>query len=239
MGRILKKFLIGSGLALGVFIVTVFLFGSQNTFSLEAPSFLKSPAKTAKADPAAPPKNLTDTISDTLSERLLQENPDTFDISNQQKFVSEALAAEAGQFNPDDLIEPVDETRVSILPENTQEGRQAYVDGLIKILTNDLKGQSSETSGDPAGMFSQLAQERASALGKIYGLQPTPDLADLHRDILVLVGTQQNVFKAIADYEADPIKAILAAKFQTSIETSIKDIAGRLDAYAIAHNLTS
>ena len=119
MGRIFKKVLIGSGLAIVIFLAVIFLFGDAYHIQLSFESF----GQTINRLPALisqPSKNLTRGFSDQLATGILHNNPNgpvavggtlAIDLNNPTALVSQALAKEIHNFSASDLDPVIDPTK--------------------------------------------------------------------------------------------------------------------------------
>lgn len=235
----LKKILIGSCFAFTLFLATIFLFGDRRIISLDSPRFANT--QTTDSEHRVADKNLTDAVSNSLATQLVIDNPEgpqvnsegimAIDISDQKAFITKALQAGQQEFSKEDFIEAIDEKRITPGADTSKEAATRYIRDVAKTLQNNFKTVMSETTEDRVAMFTALSKERTTALEGLYQLTPPPDLAELHRDMLTIVGTQRNIFDALKNYNSDPMKALLAMEFETEVAENITATARQFTDY--------
>lgn len=243
MGRTLKKVLIGSGLAFAVFLATIFLFGDRNDIALTWPDPSDHQPLTAARSP-----NLTKTFSEKLADQILKDNPNgpqitekgeaVLALNDPSSFVTKAIAAEGDRLSPENLIADIDETRIRVQRDVTNEVRAKYVQSLLGILKTNIKTPFGKTS-DNEELFTTLIKEREAARDELYSLVVPTDLREIHEEILTLLGTQINIFTAFKNSQEDPLGALVAAKFEGEVIASIDAVIAELTEYLIKHNLGS
>src|SRR5262245_52498692 len=123
MGRILKKILAGAGLAVAIFLAVVYFFGERNTISVGTLTAAADQALAGMGAGALTEQNLTKNLSEKCADPVLQGNPEgpqaddgsfTLDIENPEELVAKAIAAQEGNFNPDDFIYEISEARLHL-----------------------------------------------------------------------------------------------------------------------------
>ena len=55
--------------------------------------------------------------------------------------------------------------------------------------------------------------------------------------MITALGTQQNIFAAIKNDDVDPLRALIAIKFEPEVIHNIQAIGDQLTAYLATHNL--
>ena len=115
--------LIGSGLAVAIFLVTIFLFGDKRTVSVTWPSN----TNTTVADsvtPKTPTLNLTDALSNNLADTLLRDNPEgpiskngktLLNLNDPKTLIQETINQTPDQFSPDTLIPDIKTTDIKVI----------------------------------------------------------------------------------------------------------------------------
>ena len=226
MGRISKRILVGSGVAVALFLATIFLFGSQNSISVpliasifnateEMPTLLVSD------------NNLTKALGGKLIENI-GENAPTVGI-NPEKIVEATLKEKINDFNPDDLWPVIDEDKLPIIKNVMPGDDTAYLVSMNAIFL-ELGKSAINTKNPEMNDFAALAGAREKAFTALFATPVPPALLDIHLQLLDLLGAQKNIYFLIANYKNDPLKAMLALEFQKELfldgiaaENDIKD----------------
>lgn len=244
MGRILKKVLVGSGLAIAIFLITIFLFGDSNTVSVTSSENDGSNFRIAASEKLS--VNLTQTMTEELALKLLNDNPQGPTISEDgtplislddpDAFIAKALAAETDQISFDDFIADIDETHILVNKTPTDQDRTSYLALFLDAVKTHLK-TTLDGNNDPQKLMGSLVRERQALIGSLYKLTVPNDFLEIHQEFLTILGTQINIFSALAKYQEDPLKALLAARFQKEIAQNLLSLQGRIVEYLKIHNL--
>lgn len=174
-------------------------------------------------------KNLTENFAETLNQGLIQANGQNFDPAQGvktpgQEFVWNQFLQQIQNKNLFDQGN-LDLKELNIDSDNSKEKVKDYFSALTEILQNyrsqDLNSltkslEAFTESQDPnyllpvLNSYDQLVQQ-------LKKLKVPSDWASLHLELVNLIGAEREIFASFANYQEDPLKAIIASESFSSL----------------------
>lgn len=191
-------FLFGS-----ILLASLIIFDKKPEFVLENTLVSEKTVKNLAEDLPSTNINSTQEIAKTIVQELAAgktEGPAT-----PEEMVNNFLAEKIANFDYESFVQEIDEKKIKIVRSGDKKLAESYFRNLNVILENNFGKSSVED-------FDQLALLYQKAIAQLYSLNVPESIADLHRREIAIFATQQKIFEAFADYESDPMKALLAAE---------------------------
>jgi hypothetical protein len=241
MKRFFRIFLLVGGLALLLFIVVLIAYGGDREVPLNE--------KITRASSLIPTqlreKNLTDVVATQLAKEIVSKNPTGPLVEGQEgvlipkpeEIVDNALREQLRTFDPAELRPLILEEDVRVIENPTAADRETYVTNYVQLLVKRLYNQYITSSTPKPEEFLALAGAYKATMADL-AAEPAPqDALAIHIETLELLGLQANAFELIANYQEDPLKAILAARIQQSIPAEAKELSKKMLSYIEEHSI--
>lgn len=130
-------------------------------------------------------------------------NPDTI--------VKTALASVADSFDPEDIFPIVKSSSFIIDSDQSLKNQRAYFTKLLAIL-----GTVNNIPVDTA------IDAHTKAISALYALPVPKALIEIHREAIVAIGAQKNIFTFLKASENDPLQAVLVAQSEPLVTERIQ-----------------
>ncbi len=191
-----------------------------------------TPTATASAE-----KTVTQTITETLAKTIADKNPggpETIDgkqwinALEPDQAVATILAEAEKNFNIDTLRPFIDAKTISVSSDNSRLALNTYAESLNAAFTAGAQKASSvpvaTTDNEMLKNFSYLADAYDLTFAQAKKITVPSSFLPLHQKQLGLVGLKANLYRAISDFEKDPVAALMAINALDATETEMNRI---------------
>src|SRR3989338_6502991 len=168
-------------------------------------------------------------------------NPTVLNLPGEDKaaeMIKEALSKTSIAFD-DKLSVPVNKIAKSFTPDDVSE----YLNKVYEIIgqvSSSTKSSANSAQNQTADGLILPALAIESAVAKLSSLSVPQPFVALHTTLLRFFSNQKNVFNSVADYQTDPMKAIVALQSEKEIIsrdlTLVKNAALKIDQKALSSN---
>ncbi|MEK9186349.1 MAG: hypothetical protein AAB885_02050 [Patescibacteria group bacterium] len=160
--------------------------------------------------------NSTEEIAKKLTEDIIAKNPNgpetgndggLLSLSNPDKIISEMLADSLSKFDYDSLKPDISDKEMIILSADDEKSRTSYLESLNEIVSDELSSLPKQPEVD---QFGAIAAAYDRAVKKLYNLPVPKSFSSIHKETVRLFFAQEKIFSYIADYQNDPLTALLS-----------------------------
>lgn len=242
MVKFTRILIIGSLLAILGFAAFLIKFGGDNTVSINSRAALLPSVSAQLAE-----MNLTDTLATTIAQKVTSSNPaDMLPVNNElpvappkaDAIITQALETQIKRFGVGAIRPSVAEENIIILRETTSANQITYLRTHAQILAKNLQKKYITSKGTPVpAEFLALSKAYKDTMNDLLVVPVPPDLIDIHIQTLELLGAQANAFALIANYEQDPLKAVLATQLQGEIAIESGELKEKMLLYIKEHTI--
>lgn len=193
---------------------------SANAFGNSSPAETATPAPDAPATTPSDTSNLTQTLAALIGKSIVDKNPEgpageSLSVTGADAMVDEALAESLKRFNPAYFSPALAPSEITV---DKSQDPAIYRVAVAQIM-QDAESQPMPPASDPvASQMKALAARYANEAGELYALAVPPTLINDHIKLLRTALGKQRILETVADYEADPIYAMLALKLWNTIQ---------------------
>ncbi|MDP3881032.1 MAG: hypothetical protein Q8Q32_02530 [bacterium] len=241
--NILKATLATVILVTGLLTLLIWIFGdesylrteivrSPNLSNFEEFKKITSPAKS----------NLTNDISEVIAREIAELNPqgptqgssDETQIAalDPEKLLDKTIQEGLKNFNPDQLRYQAGLSQIQSTESNIKEKQAEYFEEINDIVNTAFKNaETINYAYLPETNFQSIIASYDDAIGRLYKTKVPSDLLAYHINLISLLGTHQNVYAVLANFEDDPLQAYLAADFGLQIENEIVFLSNDMNQY--------
>jgi hypothetical protein len=140
---------------------------------------------------------------------------ETLSVTGADAMADEALTESLKHFDPAYFSPTVSQSEITI--DKSQD--PATYRAAVAQITQDTEGQPLPPTTDPvASQMKALAARYATEAGELRVLAVPPALVTDHTNALRIALGKQRILETVADYENDPIYAMLALKLWNTIQ---------------------
>ncbi len=174
--------------------------------------------------------SLTGAFAKNIAEALLENNPggpQTIDGQSQinvpepEKLANNILAESAAKFDLQSLRPIIKDGDLNISQDAGQETFRTYLLNLQKIFEAGIANQPAELTADYASQLIDICKKANQALYKL----AVPDSAvEIHKKIISVIGTKQNILEEMQKYQDDPLTLIMAIPALGQVEQEFVDL---------------
>ena len=194
-------------------------------------------------------ENLTDGLTEGIKNALSLYNPNgTIDMNGQQKIgvpdpeaLSENLLAEAAQkFDPNSLKPAVAEKDLKISNDNSKESLRNYFNSFNRIINDSAAALSKETLSATEinpGQMEEFILMYNTAYKNLKIISVPSSLVKIHQQELELLGAKSAIYRALKNYEADPLLSILASENLEKFDQEFSNLDKEIAAFIKNNNL--
>lgn len=216
---------LGFIIALGFFIAIV-VFGniitppappikeSQKAVALESSAAKTIPETTRYINPATSNEenNATKGIASLMAKQIMDLNPqgaqgNTLRVKNAEAIAEEAFEKSMRDFDPSYFTPDIQQEDIVISKTQDPETYRAAAKQIIANITTAFYPNADDPLKDRLQAFSERYKKAAAEL---YALAVPETLAPEHKKIIQIVIGKQKILEKAANYEVDPINAMLA-----------------------------
>ena len=193
--------------------------GNEGVFYEALPSRQTTPIGGQAAQLAVKRTNLTQSFAETVTSEWINKNPlgpelienqQWLNVPHPEDIVQNYLEKEIRKFNPEDFVPIINDSDIKITYEKNSAVFETYAESLQKI-ENVI--QKTNINRDFAIDDAKKIEKASEAIIGILQTTEVPNvLINLHREQLRFVIFQKNLLGAMANYEQDPVQAILISR---------------------------
>lgn len=164
--------------------------------------------------------NLTQTLATLIGKSIVDKNPEgptneSLSVTGADAMADTALAESLKRFNPAYFSPEIAQSEITI---STTQDPATYRAATAQIL-QDTESQPLPPVSDPvASQMKALAARYAAEAGELRALAVPPALVEDHIKSLRVALGKQRILETVADYENDPIYAMLALKLWNTLQ---------------------
>ncbi len=218
--------LVGGGLLLAV-LIAVGGKENGNKITIKQPENSKPAAVGSLNLPPSPivEESLTQELSEKIGGDLLTRNPEELANLNPQELVNQYIADGVSNFDYNGLKPVIADNQIKIINNSSSELIKEYLQKFDKITQNYF--------GSVAGKITpEIKPENLSLLGEAYGksiadlyqLAVPKNLSDIHKQTISILSAQYTAFKAVQNYQDDPLKALLSFQAITKLNEELATV---------------
>ncbi len=253
------KKIIGITLIVGSLIVAMSLLApdksiTANTKSETAPKVIASLSESLPASTipermvttTPPPSNITTQVGQQIAEEFLKKNPNGPDLLSGEKFVNtiepeklveDLVAGKLGDEALADFNPIITAAELNLSTDKTPEAVRAYLETFNQVIQNNASGLSVDFNNPTADDFNRIAKVGEKTIAAFYAM-PVPQTAiNLHKEELRLLTIQRNIFRNIANYESDPLRAWVSIEMYRQNSKEFEDLKEKIANFVKANNL--
>ncbi len=227
------------GLSVISLLIVVGAFGGGHTVTATAP-VLQSPLSTRTTP------NLTEAAATTIAQALIDKNPTGPAMNgtapqatlNSASIVTQVVEETAQQAQEISLVPTITGDMLQVINATDARSIQAYLQSVLSIYAKHLLGSSINQANPASSDFTILSQTRIDAFKEILALAVPLPMRDIQTRLLTILGTQSNIFAALAQRAGDPLRALIAAKAAPEVATDALALQQDINAYIAAHHIT-
>lgn len=221
------------------FVVILIKFGGDNNVTLE------KPAVDAPATSTTPGANLTAKLTKNIAQDFAKSATVLSDTAGAPRIVApqtvtQALDTQVSSFDVNTLRPHFTKDSLVIIDNPTDASRINYIRSYTAIVTSKLTDVYLTSKEEPIrSEFQALAGAYKNTVAALLTLPVPSDATETHIQTLEILGAQANAFSLIGNYQNDPLKAILATKFQESLKNEASQVRQKMVSYIKEHNLSN
>jgi hypothetical protein len=249
MKRIILKTLIGFIAIFALYLIVIFIFGDKAPLKTEVaktPELLK--VEQLPAGSSITSDNLSAKFSAQVAKEIIEKNPEgpiTQDDKRQitaippDQAIQNAIEEAIRDFDSNKLRAVVDNTRIVIQDDVSKESLREYFTKL-----NDILGKLTEvrfaTNTDPLPSdYQALASAYLQAEQDLYKVSVPRTALSFHTKQIAFLGTEKNILRIAANYENDPLQALLVLQFNSIIVNESRQLISEINAFIDKQKLNS
>ncbi len=154
--------------------------------------------------------------------------------------VTQALDTQLKSFDINTLRPHFTRDSVVIIENPTDASRVNYIRSYTAIITSKLADNYLTSKSEPVrAEFQSLAGAYKNTVAALLTLPVPNDAVEIHIQTLEIIGAQANAFNLIANYQDDPLKAVLATRLQEEISKEASQVRQKMVSYIKEHNLSN
>lgn len=240
--KIFAVALIGGSLVLGFLIIS----DSRRPLVIETKKTEGFDALAPRTESAPLLKNSTKEVAQEIAEELLRRNPEGPALLENGsgikairpdeivgKIFSDRLEnLDLSEFNPQ-----INGNALKIIKSSDKKLAENYFKNFRAILQNNFSKISADFSNPAAKDLRTLAAIYGKSIAAFYNLLVPEDLAGIHSEEIRLLSIQKAVFENLGNYEADPVKALVALQVLTETDRLFAALNKEMNGYILKNNL--
>lgn len=174
--------------------------------------------------------NLTGNLTAEIAKDIVARNPEGpsniedekwINVIEPEKIADLVLADGLKNFHPEDFFP---EVKVENLIISNEVKANVYLKSFQDILNYNFSNQKTDFSKFDAQSLNELVTSYNQAIKSFYNLEVPRELVSVHQKEIGLLVGQKKVFEVFANYEADPVRAILAAQVLEVLGKKFSDL---------------
>ncbi|MEZ4156631.1 MAG: hypothetical protein R3B52_01455 [Candidatus Paceibacterota bacterium] len=246
--RILKATLTALIALCLVFAATVWAFGDKEIIETEivkVPSF--STVESLNSVKSPTDGNLTQEISKALAKDLVDKNPDgplqtesgaQIAAIDPDQLVATTLQKAIEEFDASALRGKVDEGQIVFTSTSDKEAQADYFEEMNSLIKKNLKGLSINYEKPEATNFPVFVSTYEKIIADLYALPVPRVISGFHANLIELFLTQRNIYALLANYQTDPLQALLALDFADSVDDEFITLSNQMNKYIEDNGIT-
>jgi len=212
----IKKFLIGVLILISAYAAILIFFGSGDEHQNSTQPIIASKEKPNSPLRNLPTQPITQTTQTTAeSNKNKESSPDISKeivAQNLENAINQYLENGMKDFDASELKPSIAIKNLKITSDSSKKIIQVYLDDINSIYNRNfnqlslLENPSLEASINMAPLISAYKK----TIEQLYNVTVPQNLAPLHQEQLALLSAQKNALEIAKNYEADPLKTLLA-----------------------------
>lgn len=135
-----------------------------------------------------------------------------------EEMLDRILANELTSIDFKDFEPRVDLDDLKIISDSNPKLAESYLKNFRTILENNFAGAKFDSETASVKDFQFLVSIYNKTISQFYSLNVPESLASIHLQEIKLLGIQRSVFEALANYEKDPVKAMVASQLLVELD---------------------
>lgn len=178
-------------------------------------------------------ENITKDLATELGRDIFVRNPEGPATIDDKKWINvvdpevivQSLTEDGFKnFNPKEFQPEVKLTDLKINPNSNQSLSEVYLKTFRSILSHNFKDTKVDFEHPELIGIKNLINAYDQSVKNFYNLEVPQNLIEIHRKEISLLTGQQKVFIAMANYQQDPLQAMLVGKVYGQLEKEFKDL---------------
>ncbi len=166
--------------------------------------------ETAAASGSTDTANLTQSIASLIGQSIVEKNPegpknDAFTVEGTERMVDRMLAASPTALDLSRFAPTPDEVAFFTDASARESAYRSAASAALSLESPAL----ADPNASIAKTMNALAERYGAAANRLRSVAVPPNLAEEHRALIVSLLTRKRMFEAVADYDKDPVYALL------------------------------
>ncbi|TSC89801.1 MAG: hypothetical protein G01um10143_291 [Parcubacteria group bacterium Gr01-1014_3] len=186
-------------------------------------------------------------LSQKITEEIIKLNPEGPSVIGGQqqinalepdKLAQKVLEAELGNINYPDLSPSIEAAALKIIKTSDKTVWGNYLKNFRSILTGNFSTLGIDFQKPNTEDFQKLVLAYEKTLDQFYSLNVPEVLSGIHQEEIKLLTIQKNIFTSLANYEDDPLKALVAGKMMPDIQNQLASLGQKITQFMSQNGLT-
>lgn len=252
MRSLIFKTIVGSLITLGVFVAAIFIFGESEPLTIDGAKRTAIPrfesVSTLTTQKRIVSTNATKELAEELAAEIIAQNPDGPETTETGRHIAsinpEVLAQKVieqtfSDITVEDLRPNISEESLHIIKSASKETLTAYFNNVQSIFARNFPPRPAFNWSNPSQVdFAGLLTSFQGASAELMKLAVPQPLAQLHRELITVLGAQANALMILKNYEADPAQAAIAIEAGQRFTEELQLVSLAMDAYIAEHQIT-
>ncbi len=191
-------------------------------------------------------ENITKDLANEISKDILVRNPNGpskigdeqwIDVVDPEKITDLVIGDGLKNFDAKDFESEISINQFKITSDNSVSAQTVYFKTFIDILTHNFQNIHADFTDPKLAGSSELFKSYDQAIGAFYNLEVPSQLVSYHQQELNLLTSQKKIFEALANYEKDPVRAILVNQLLSGVDAKLLDLGQTVMNYIQKNNL--
>jgi hypothetical protein len=146
-----------------------------------------------------------------------------------EKIIDETILKQLENFDYSSLFPEIKNEDIKIAGSHDSKMKDSYIKNIQAITQKAIAGLSINSANPSPKDFQKLSDAYQKIVANLYNLVAPKNMANFHKEVIKIFGAQANVFKNLASYETDPLKAMASLPL---LEETTRQLATLWNQYA-------
>jgi|GEM_PF-2317699 len=191
-------------------------------------------------------ENSTEKIAQDIARELIARNPNGPVTDGEQKFISalnpeemveKIFEDQIGKIDLSEFAPRVEVARLQITAGNQKSLAENYLKNFQAILLHNFSKLDAKFDNPTTSDFFKIASALDKSVNEFYSLLAPEELSNIHREQIRLMLVQKIIYKSLANYENDPLKALIAGQMMPEVNRQLSNLKGEIAAFVVKNRL--
>lgn len=243
--KILKT-TIGWGLIIGSIFFSFLIFKEHTTSIPQPVTSSGSKTESVSSQSLKLTENSTKEIAKTIAEEIIKKNPSGptgtdgasgISTLNPEELANKVLAQQIENIDLTDFEPQVNFSAIKISPLSDKSALENYLKNFQTILKNNFSGLAVDFKNPALEDFQKLSASYEKTVAQFYTLIVPQKLAAVHAEQIRLMSIQEAIFANLAQYEIDPMKALVAIQLSKEVDSGLNNLKTQVTAFITQNGL--